>query len=519
MASWMNLGAMFKSPLRMVVWFLWQSRENKRDKCKKLKNQLEETQRLLARREVELEKQREETRRWQQQACRLKTEKRIAEQSARPLPPDPPVGKHGYGARMIALSVNLTQAVGFRGANRAAKVFFDWLGVEQSIPDATSIRNWTLRTGVAAIQEPVEQGDDWVWMADHSNQIGPEKALVVLGVRASKMPEKGKALKHEDVHVLTVQPGTSWTRGDMGKVYKDLAKKHGPPRAVLTDGAVELREGAECLKNKRSDTIVLQDFKHKAANFLKRLLGKEERFAKFNAMVGKTRSAIQQTELAHLTPPSSKQKARFMNLQALLEWAAAVLWLLANPEAKSRRLVTTERLEEKLGWLRSFQGELTEWREHQQVISRGLTFINEQGLFRGASRQLRTALFANLQHSASRRLAKQLVKFVVAAERQLKVGERLPLSTEILESTFALYKHLERQHSKGGFTSLLAGFAALTKKWTPQSITQAFSRVKTKDVKEWIKANLGDTLTSKRRVTYQEYRDATRIATNLASTP
>jgi hypothetical protein len=37
------------------------------------------------------------------------------------------------------------------------------------------------------------------------------------------------------------------------------------------------------------------------------------------------------------------------------------------------------------------------------------------------------------------------------------------MSTEILESTFALYKQLERQHSKGGFTSLLAGFGALLK--------------------------------------------------------
>ncbi len=33
-----------------------------------------------------------------------------------------------------------------------------------------------------------EPADDWVWMADHSNQIGPEKALVVLGVRAARLP-------------------------------------------------------------------------------------------------------------------------------------------------------------------------------------------------------------------------------------------------------------------------------------------------------------------------------------------
>jgi hypothetical protein len=303
----------------------------------------------------------------------------------------------------------------------------------------------------------------------------------------------------------------------MATIYTELAEQHGPPRAVLTDGAVELQDGAECLKNKRSDAIVLQDFKHKAANVLKAHLGKNERFAELNTQLGKTRSAIQQTELAHLTPPSPKPKARFMNLKATLDWAAMIVWLLNNPQAKARQSVTAERFEEKLGWLRSFANALELWREWQEVVGRGVTFINEQGLFRGASRQLRTVLFANLKHASSRRLARQLVQFVIAAERQLKAGERLPMSTEILESTFALYKQLERQHAKGGFTSLLAGFAALSRKSTPQSIQQAFAKVKVKDVKQWVKDNLGETLTSKRRTAYHEFKRATQGATNLGA--
>jgi hypothetical protein len=200
-----------------------------------------------------------------------------------------------------------------------------------------------------------------------------------------------------------------------------------------------------------------------------------------------------------------------------------MLWLLDNPQAKARQSLTTERLEEKLGWLRAFAGELAVWRECQWVVSRGVTFINEQGLFRGAGRQLRTLLFADLKHSLSKRLAKQLVKFVVAGERQLKeakVGERLPMSTEIVESTFAHYKQLERQHSKGGFTSLLAGYAALLTKTTPESIKRAFLMAKTKDVRKWIKDNLGETLTTKRRIAYHEFKRATstsQSATKLAA--
>jgi hypothetical protein len=90
--------------------------------------------------------------------------------------------------------------------------------------------------------------------------------------------------------------------------------------------------------------------------------------------------------------------------------------------------------------------------------------------------------------------------------------ERLPMSTEILESTFALYKQLERQHSKGGFTSLLAAFGALLKTATDETIRRAFSTVSIKDVYNWIHTNLGDTLTSQRIATYKEFRGATKTA-------
>jgi hypothetical protein len=427
----------------------------------------------------------------------------------------------GRDSTVRSLAVNLGQATGLRGAQRTMQIMFDWLQVEQKIPDHTTIRGWLQRVGLSALQEPVEAADDWVWMADHSNQIGPEKTLVVLAVRASQMPPPGEALKHEHVRLLTVRPGTTWKREDVAAVYTELAEQYGAPRAVLCDGAVELREGADGLKtwpSKRPvQTIVLQDFKHKAANVLKLLLGKDERFAEFNTLLGRTRCAIQQTELAHLTPPGQKQKARFMNLGGFLDWGAAILWLLEHPEAQSRQWVGSERLEEKLGWVRLFAADLARWRECLQILEIGVTFLNEQGVFRGAARQLHTDWAGNLTHAISRQLAARLLRFVIHAEQQLQEGERLPLSTEILESSFGLYKQLERQHSKGGFTSLLAAFGALLQKATPKTIQAAFARVSVQDIKQWVHENLSETLTSKRMATYQEFKKQTRSATKLAT--
>jgi hypothetical protein len=509
--SWREGRSRFKSPLWVVARVVWSSRERKWLKCRTLKRQLEEAQREILRQHREIGQLKEEVQRLKQQ---LRGQSRSRAQGEREfcLPADPPLKGHQYGCRLIGLAVNLARVVGLRGSERVLKVVLEWLGVKQSTPNWTTIRLWLMRLGVAVLGEPGEQADDWVWMVDHSNQIGPEKALAVLGVRASKLPPPGEALRHEDVRPLTVRPGTAWKREDMAAVYRELAEQYGAPRAVLCDGAVELREGANGLKNQRPDTIVLQDFKHKAAIFLKSAVGDHPRFAEFNARLGKTRSAIQQTELAHLTPPGQKPKARFMNLASTLEWAAVVLWLLDHAEAQARAGLAPQRLEEKLGWLRSFSVELAEWRECQQVIDAGLTFINTQGLFRGAGAQLAVAAGTNRTHTAARQLAQRLVEFVTAAEGQLKPGERLPMSTEILESTFALYKQLERQHSKGGFTSLLAAFGALLKPATEETIRWAFSSVSVKDVFRWIRENLGATLTSTRLALYNEFRSATKLA-------
>lgn len=94
------------------------------------------------------------------------------------------------------MCVNLGEKVGWRASITSLEIVFDWLNINVKLPDWTTVRTWMMRVGVAAIEEPIEQADDWVWMADHFNQIGQEKALVIIGLRASNMPQPGVALTH-----------------------------------------------------------------------------------------------------------------------------------------------------------------------------------------------------------------------------------------------------------------------------------------------------------------------------------
>ena len=299
----------------------------------------------------------------------------------RTLPVDPPVGCHGYGARNggTVRSAGPSHRIQVRSESHENLLCLAGRKTAGSPCDSNPQLAPAFGSGGDERSLSSKPTTGSGWQEDHSNQIGQEKILVVLAIRASQLPPPGTAaLRHGylDMRVVAVRPGKSWKRENVAAVYEELAKVHGVPRQILSDGAIELRESAVVLKTQRSDCITLQDFKHKAANFLETALGEGSRFNEFTAHVGRTRAAIQQTELAHLTPPGLRTKARFMNLGTLLNWGQTVLWLLDHPEAKSRQGLSASRLESKLGWLREFVADLAAWNECQHVIQRGLECIN-----------------------------------------------------------------------------------------------------------------------------------------------
>lgn len=509
----------FKSPLAVIAGFLLRSRETQATRAKDRTQELQQLNKLLEQQRQTIRELEEQLARKNATIDRLETEKQQLRKQPPTLPDDPNLPHHNFGPKMISLCVNLARRIGLRATPDVLEMVFEWLGTKAKLPAWTTVRTWMLRVGVAAIKRPLEKANDWICLADHSNQIGQEKVLSILGVRASNLPPPGQPLRHEDVHVLDFICGTNWKSEDVAKAYERVAQRCGHPLALLIDGAPELREGAQTLQECNENMVILRDFKHYAANVLKKTIGNDERYSQFSTHLGRTRSAIQQTELAHFTPPSPKPKARFMNLAPTLRWAEMVRWHLSHPHSEARCEITAARMNEKLGWLRAFGDDIQRWSACQKVVSAASKFINEQGVFPGAARQLRDHL-RTLCGSAvntgntkaddtSRSVLARLLKFVRESESQLSEGQRFPMSTEILESSFGLFKQLERQHSKGGFTSLLAAYGCLFHASTPASIVADFAAVSVKTMRAWVSEQLGKTLASKRQTAYAEHRHAT----------
>ena len=507
LSSFIRVGQ-YKSPLRVVAGILLRSRETQAERAGQKSEEIERLRRFIQQQQRDLDKAKEELAEMKRRIAQLEIENDGLRRQPPVLPHDPVLPNHEFGPKMISVCVNLAMNVGLRASITCLEIVMDWLGASVRLPTWTTVRTWLMRSGVAALEAPVEEADDWLWMADHSNQIGQEKALAVIGIRASNLPAPGVAISHKDVRLLLLEPGVDWKTEDMAAAYERLADKIGNPLAVLTDGACELRDGAEILQKRRETTILLRDFKHFAANVLKSVVGDDKRFIEFTSQAGSTRSAIQQTELGHLTPVSPKPKSRFMNLSGTLNWAGMVLWHLSHPKSIARQTIPTSRMNNKLGWLRKYRDDIFRWSRCQKVVSTAVTFANEQGVFRGAADQLAGLLASLPMCEASQTVASRLLEFIREHEAKLTEGQRLPMSTEILESCFGLFKQLERQHSKGGFTSLLAAFGALLKPATPESIRADFARVSVKQMKTWVSRNLGTTLASKRQTAYAEFKKA-----------
>jgi hypothetical protein len=415
----------------------------------------------------------------------------------------PPAG-HGYGLASIGLYLQLVLqgGVSLRAACQVMQVVNQVLGLALDVPHWTTGRLWLLRLGHATLRAVKLPADDWAWLIDHSVQIGQEKCLVILGIRLADLPPPGQCLAHEDMELIELLPAKSWTRQQVDGALENAVDKAGHvPRVTVDDHGVDLHGGVVLFQQRHPTTAEIYDIKHKAACLLKHRLEKNPRWQAFATLLGQSRCAVQQTPLAFLTPPAPKPKARFMNLGRQLAWGRRVLAILRQPPAWLS--ASAEQLKQKLGWIEGFAPELIEWPQFQQVLEVAVSQINSQGIDRSAAKRLETQLgqLDALDQSA-KELAAQMVRFVAEQAAGAKAGERLPGSTEVLESCFGKFKQLERQQSRGGFTQLLLGFGAVVARLVPQSLREALQASHTADVREWAAQNLGLTLFAQRKLAY-----------------
>jgi hypothetical protein len=351
---------------------------------------------------------------------------------------------------------------------------------------------------------PKEQADDWVWIIDHTVQLGVEKCLLILGVRLSDL-SSDFILKHEDVEPIALYPVTSSNGEVVFQQLEETIEKTGLPRAIVADHGSDIKSGIESFIQAHPTTSYLYDIKHKTAALLKQCLQHDETWKRFTQLAAQTKSQVQQTAIAFLAPPNQRTKARYMNLQILVRWSQRALVVLDQIEQRTDTRESHEKIKTKLGWLTEFREPVKEWNALCQSAIAAECFVRKHGLWNGCELELTQCFDPGVASSKTLQFREQLLDFVKTESLKAQPEERLPASSEIIESVLGKMKRLEQDQAKSGFTGLVLGTAAIVSDTTQEVVTKAMETVPTKKVIEWIKEKLGQSVQSKRNIAFSTY--------------
>lgn len=167
---------------------------------------------------------------------------------------------------MIYITLVLSAATSFRCASRVIEIMMTFLKLPLPSPSWYSGRLWLLRVGYYKLTRPKDQADDWVWIVDHTIQIGSEKVFVILGIRLNSLPLRGNCVTHEDVEPISLYP-VKQSNGEI--VYQQLeeaVKKTGIPREIIGDQGSDLSKGIKKFLQNHKEVCCIYDIKHKTAN-------------------------------------------------------------------------------------------------------------------------------------------------------------------------------------------------------------------------------------------------------------
>lgn len=408
------------------------------------------------------------------------------------------------GAAWLFLRGVLGAAVSQRGVAAFLKLLSPCLPA----PVANTGRLWLLRLGLYELTRPKEQADDWVWIMDHTIQLGSWKCLIILGIRLSEWKAERGPLGHEDMALLNLTPMAHSSGPEVEKRLREAVAQTGPPREILTDGGADLKSGIGLFCRDYPGVAHVGDIKHKAATLLKRHLEADPRWAAFGTRAQQTKREVTQTALAYLNPPALKNKARYMNLDSLVEWGRQSLAFLDNPQAIAGQPVDEAILTKKLGWLTEYRGALEEWSALLRVLEASEDYVRRQGFHASAAEELRKELDPLARPPVARQVSEELLAFVAEQSAQAAPQERLIGSSEVIESVIGKYKRMQGTHSQGGMTAMILSVGAIVAERTIETIRKALSAITTQNVLDWTRNHLGTTLQAQRCLAFRRNKTA-----------
>jgi len=378
-----------------------------------------------------------------------------------------------------------------RGAAATLATFVQQGWADFAVPAFSTIRSWLLRVGYHALTRPLDKSQPWLWLVDHTIQIGSLKLLVILGCPMSQVPFGERALQLSDLQLVALVPMEK-SNGDLVEIeLENAARRTGVPRQIASDSGSDLKKGIADYCELRPQTTWVPDVAHVGANLLEQAWSEQPHWQKFIEELQFTSSKLRQTKSAFLLAPRMRSKARFMNVSSQLRFAQRVLNHLASESPCAKAV-------EHYGWLKEYRDDLTTWTREHKLVQVTIDRVRVQGLHSGTVSELESVWGEMDTRASTVRIAAGLRAYVTRYAPRT-AGERFVASTEIVESSFGKLKRIEGQQSGDGLTVLSLAMGAMVGVSSEPEIRDALESTPHKQVDRWAERMLGHSVQWLRR--------------------
>ncbi len=365
-----------------------------------------------------------------------------------------------------------------------------------AVPTFSAIRSWLLRVGHYALIRPLDQRTPWLWLVDHTIQIGTQKILVILGCPMDQVPFGQRALQLSDLQLVALVPMEKSNAALVEAELEQAVQRTGRPRLIVSDQGSDLRKGIAEFQGWYPRTAYVPDVAHYGATLLEHAWDDQPRWQQFIKELQNTSAKLRQTKSAYLLAPRMRSKARFMNVHVQLRFARCILKHL-DGEAPQAKAV------EYYGWLKDYRDDLAIWLREHGLVQTTIELVRVEGLHAQTRSLLEKAWGEIGTRNSTVRIAERLREYVTNYQPKAK-DERFVASTEILESSFGKLKRVERQQSQDGMTGLVLALGAMVGTCTETDLKEALETTPQKKVDNWVGRVLGQSMQWFRRKFFGE---------------
>jgi hypothetical protein len=401
----------------------------------------------------------------------------------------PPPRGGQYSCSLVSLFVDLflQTSASLRGAASAFAVFVRHFPVDLPVPSFSTIRAWVLRLGCYALVRPLPQDAPWLWIIDHTIQIGSQKLFLIVGCPLTDAPFGQRCLSLADLHLVALVPMEQSNQYLVDTELEKASQRTGAPRLIVSDQGPDLVKGIEHFQQRHANTAAVGDIAHHGANVLENRWEHDPRWQELLQQFAKTNQQVRQTADAFLMSPTLRNKSRFMNVGPLLRFARRMLSSLKREKAN-------EKAQQRYGWLLEHEEDLARWQEQYDLVETTIKRVRLHGLNTGTLAELEKEWGAESERPGTKMVRGHMKAYVSKNVRQAKEGETLAGSSEVLESAFGKLKTKAGASGKGELTGMAMSLGAILGKHDEQEVRQALDAVPQKKAEGMISRLFGPTL-------------------------